>query len=273
MSVKNFFIAVPDSYLDEIRDIFNKYANSFRNNDAVYNRHMELKQFHTSKVCDEILDIGSSLGMNRAELNFAEIIAWLHDIGRFEQYHIYGTFSDAESENHSEIGIRVIRQLKILQDLPADRQEVIFQAILNHNIPRVPENRSKEIDFYSRLLRDADKIDIWRVALELNIFHKIRDEKLPDKYDVPEKLFDQFRKNSIITLDQVDTFYDSVLFRVSWIFDINFPRTFQIIRERKILENLLQKLPSSADLENIGKMVQTFLESRLEVVKKEMVNK
>ena len=234
---------------------------------------MELKQFHTSKVCREINDIGASLGMSRNALNFAEIIAWLHDIGRFEQYHRYGTFSDAESENHAETGVRVIGQLQLLHDLPADLQEIIFQAILNHNLPNVPENIPENVDFYSRLLRDADKIDIWRVALEINIFHTIRNEKLPDHYDVPEKLFDLFRQHSIITIDQLSSFYDSILFRVSWIYDINFPRTFEIIRERKILENLLKKLPSSDTLKEIGNLANSYLISQSDAAKKEMVNK
>jgi len=46
----------------------------------------------------------------RRALAFAEVIAWLHDIGRFEQFDRYRTFADAESENHAQIALRVIEK-------------------------------------------------------------------------------------------------------------------------------------------------------------------
>jgi hypothetical protein len=259
-------LSLPESFCAEIRDAFQKYASSFRRKvDVQYNKHMELKQFHTARVCEEINGIAKSLGFNSGQRAFVEVIAWLHDIGRFEQFDKYGTFADAESENHAEIAIRVIENKGFIDELDNHAREVIYRTILNHNIPRLPDDEPKTIDFYSRLLRDADKLDIWRIALEMNIFHTIRTGSMPTEYNIPEKLINCFNETTIITLDKVQSFYDSVLFRLSWIYDLNFRYTIKQVKKRKIADKLLAKLPPSEVLNSIANQVNLYMIAKISV--------
>ncbi|MBN1597278.1 MAG: HD domain-containing protein [Bacteroidales bacterium] len=255
MISRKSYIAISDASVKQIRDGFRHYASGFHKDDKVYNSHIQLKYFHTQKVCKEILYIGKALGMNNDQLNFAEAIAWLHDIGRFEQFHRYKTFADAESENHSEIAIRVIENLQILKDFNREKKEVVYRSILNHNIARIPDNEPEKIDFYSRLLRDADKLDIWRVAIEQNIFHTIKDEAQPDHYQVPKTILDSFRNNKILMLDQIRSFYDSLLFRISWIYDLNYPVTVEQMMKRNIVKLLLDKIPDFPEKDEISDII------------------
>ncbi len=242
-----------------VKTRFGEYANRFRKSgDDFYNRHMELKQYHTERVVDEILLLGSSLGMNTTQLAFLEIIAWLHDIGRFEQYHRYGTFADAESENHASIALRVIEQEDLLKACTQEQAAIIYRAILNHNLPRVPANEMPAADFYSRVLRDADKLDIWRVAIEVNIFHRIKTEKFPETYDVPDNLFAYFEKGITIPLAEVKSFYDSILFRLSWVYDLNFSYTLSEFRKRHLGEKFISKIPHSPKLDEIEALLGQF---------------
>ena len=264
-SIKKVSLPVIDTtLLIKMRQVFDNYTLSFRSeDDALYNRHIELKRDHTLRVCNEILKLGIALGMNSDQLAFAEIIAILHDIGRFEQFDRYGTFADAESENHAEIGIRVIESSNMINDLEPENQQILIRAILNHNIPRVPDNELPFIDFYSRLLRDADKLDIWRIVIETNIFHKIKAEILPPSYKVPSELFECFKQNRIITIDKVNSFYDSILFRIGWVFDLNFAYSIRVILNREIITHLLNKLPQSEALLQIQKLVQQYIQSNI----------
>ena len=124
------------SIYNRIAQFVTAYIASFhKKDDSVFNRHVELKQIHIKKVCAEIRGIGVSLGMNSNQLTFLGIIAWLHDIGRFEQFARYRTFSDAESENHSELALRIIEENNLLKDLMPDNQQIILRAVLNHNQP------------------------------------------------------------------------------------------------------------------------------------------
>jgi predicted metal-dependent HD superfamily phosphohydrolase len=242
-----------------IRQAFAGYVALYHNGDKEYDSHIQLKHEHTRRVCEEIRSLGESLGMNTEELDFVEVLGWLHDIGRFEQYDRYATFADAESENHARISLRVIQKLGLLKDLDQEKKEIIRQAILNHNLPRLPGINSPEVDFYSRLLRDADKLDIWRVSLEYNIFHRIKTGSFPDTYKVPGDLLKCFEEERIIFLDQVDSFYDSILFRMSWIYDLSFPHTFRRVKERGILQGLAAKLPASGDVENIVARANAYI--------------
>ena len=251
---------VSESFSQWISHFFTAYtASYYKKDDFTFNRHVELKQIHIKNVCAEIRGICNSLGMNKRQLAFAEIIARLHDIGRFEQFERYRTFSDADSENHSEMTLQIIEEYNLLKDLMPEMQQIILQAILNHNQPVVPDNEPPLIDFYSRLLRDADKLDIWRIVVGTNIFHSIHTEPLPDTYEVPDEMLECFKKNSIVTIDMVDSFYDIVLFRLSWVFDINFSYTLNSACERNVFGQLLAKLPSSEKLDKIVQIIGRYV--------------
>jgi len=251
------------SFRDEVRQFFESYSSLYYKDDPVYNQHIELKQVHINKVCEEITGMGVALGMNTEQLAFVEIIALLHDIGRFEQFERYRTFSDAESENHAKIALRIIDSKGLLKGIEPQIQKIILHTILNHNHPIVPDNESSLIDFYSRLLRDADKLDIWRIAIETYIFYKINTESLPDMYEVPDALFECFEQNRIITLEMVDSFYDSILFRLGWIFDINLTYTLKSANERNIFNKLMNKLPSSERLNKIFQIIDQYIRSNI----------
>ena len=59
-----------------------------------------LKEKHSLRVCNEILNIGKNHNLTDNNLRLAEAMALFHDIGRFEQYTRYQTFVDKKSENH-----------------------------------------------------------------------------------------------------------------------------------------------------------------------------
>jgi hypothetical protein len=255
------FLQMGEGQCHYIRNIFKEYTARFMSDEPLYNKYMELKRYHTARVCENIIEIGRSLNMDQEELNFVEILAWLHDIGRFEQYHKYRTFDDSVSENHAVIGLRVIEQEKILDNFPTEHQEVLTRAILNHNLRSVPENEPEKIDFYSRIIRDADKLDIWRISIEMNITYKLQEEKLSDVYIVPQSFINSFRNKQTLLMEHASTLYDNTLFKLSWIFDLNFSRSFELFIERKIGQDLFKKIPHSNELESIRKMIGEYIET------------
>ena len=83
----------------EVKKWFINYVHTFKYNKPEIQQNIDLKEGHTIRVCEEIFHIGKQLGLNDNELRLAEIIALLHDVGRFEQYAHYQTFVDRNSEN------------------------------------------------------------------------------------------------------------------------------------------------------------------------------
>jgi putative nucleotidyltransferase with HDIG domain len=100
--------------LNELKAWFSNYVRTFYDENPEVQQNIVLKEEHTLRVCSEIVAIGQDLELNQNELRLAEIIALLHDIGRFEQYRNYGTFSDSRSENHAELGVKIIEREDLL---------------------------------------------------------------------------------------------------------------------------------------------------------------
>lgn len=262
MILKDRYFAISYKQISQIRQAFEAYTKSFFNDDSLHNQHIEIKRFHTKNVCENILEIARSLKMNSEQQYFAELIAWMHDIGRFEQYRKYQTFSDSDSENHSLIGVKVMKKENFLSFLTKEQTFVLFRAILNHNIRLVPYNEDPVIDFYSRLLRDADKLDIWRITIEMNIMFKIQELTLPDSYLVPPLFLREFANRRTLRMEHASNIHDTTLFRLSWMFDLNFTRSFELMREREIADKLLKKVPGSLELEQIRTLIHQHLNQK-----------
>jgi len=145
---------------------FADYVKKFQSFNPYYQQNINLKYNHTKRVCSKIIDIGKSLALNKEELRLAEVIALLHDVGRFEQYDRYATFSDAKSEDHAQLGIKIIRQNHVLKKIDLPTRELILRTISYHNRPILPQNETEKCLFFTKLLRDADKLDILYVVTD-----------------------------------------------------------------------------------------------------------
>ncbi|HIJ20998.1 MAG TPA: HD domain-containing protein, partial [Deltaproteobacteria bacterium] len=117
-----------ENFLPKLKDWFEKYVEQFASVDPNIQASLDLKRYHTQRVCEAILDIGRHEGLSGEDLHMAEAAALLHDIGRFEQYRRYKTFSDRRSENHALLGVKVIQENRILKDVDPAKARIIIRA-------------------------------------------------------------------------------------------------------------------------------------------------
>ncbi len=155
-----------DAELISLKTWFTGYCNSFSTPVPEDQRNISVKQDHTRQVCLNALRIGRGLQMSSEDLLLAETIALLHDVGRFPQYAQYRTFDDSISVNHAVLGAKVLRERKVLEGLPKRDQDLIIRAIILHNVFSLPGEIDETTLLFTRLVRDADKVDIWRVFIE-----------------------------------------------------------------------------------------------------------
>ena len=154
--------------LDFFRKWFFQYINQFSSPDSLVQENLKLKVEHTGRVCKNILLLAKAEKISENECMIAETIALFHDLGRFEQFMKYRTFRDSESENHAVLSVKILSKEKVLSRLSAEEENLILKAIEYHNRMEIPQNIEKysKLCFFSRLIRDADKIDILRLASE-----------------------------------------------------------------------------------------------------------
>ncbi len=255
--------------LQDFKSWFSTYVFSFKNGDADLLENINLKELHTHKVCDAIKDIGISLGLNEEALRFAEVIALFHDIGRFEQYRIYNTFMDSKSVNHASLGVEILLKNKVLENLSSDKAELILKAIRYHNSPYLPENETEECIFLSKLLRDADKFDIYRVVTEHYIekrsgkSNKAIELNLPDSFDISEDVYRDILNRKSVNFKDVKNLNDFKLLQLAWVFDINFPRTYMHIKNMKYLNIIHDSMPDTTAIKEVFLLILDYLDNQI----------
>ena len=89
---------------DEVRRQFAEYVRSYDAGDP----KIALKTAHTYRVAAISEDIAHSLGLHDRDVSIAWLNGMLHDIGRFEQVKRYGTFIDADSVDHAQLGADIL---------------------------------------------------------------------------------------------------------------------------------------------------------------------
>ncbi|MEW6161968.1 MAG: HD domain-containing protein [Nitrospirota bacterium] len=249
---------------------FSDYCKSFYSSNREDQRNIRLKEVHTFNVCENIIEIGRELSLSDSEMMLAETVALFHDIGRFPQYVKYKTFVDSISVNHSLLGAQTLLEEKTLQNLPEDEQELIIQAVRFHNAFSIPKIEKEDIVFFIKLIKDADKLDIWRVFIE---YYESPEENrasavglgLPDTTDYSEEVLLNIFKKKMASLSKVKTLNDFKIMQLSWVYDLNFRTSFRLLMERNYIERIVSKLPKTEEIHRASAYLKEFVYSKLKI--------
>ncbi|NHM26701.1 HD domain-containing protein [Desulfofundulus sp. TPOSR] len=254
--------------LQALEDWFNQYVKGFYHDDPDVQAGIRLKEEHTKRVREKILRIGSSLNLGPEDLYLAETIALLHDIGRFKQFALYHTFNDRRSENHALLGIRELERTGVLAALAEEERKLITRSIEYHNLCTLPPDLPDRLSLLARLIRDADKLDI------LEMFTASLDRKndkpeaqqisgLPDTPGYSPVLVRNLLQEQLCYYDDMKNFNDRKLLMLSWIYDINFPRSLSEIARNGYVEKIVARLPKTEEVQKVYEHLQAYIVRRL----------
>jgi len=240
-SYKNWFKSFTDKFL---------YQDDFKDYPFI------IKKDHTERVCAIILAICNDLNVSEHVRTLAQIIALFHDLGRFEQYARYQTFKDNESVNHAIQSIRDLVQNRVLYNLPFRDRRIIFNAIRFHSVANIPLDKDAETLFYIRLIRDADKLDIWRIFIDYYHQRDIHQNKVielgvADRPECSEKILTALLNGRIALTSELQTLNDFKLIQLGWIYDLNFRFSFEHVKRESIIEQFADILPKTAKVQEI----------------------
>jgi len=240
--------------LDSLIAWFDRYVEPYLDTDEEGAGNIRLKIVHTRKVREVMALLCTGESLSPEESRIAATVALLHDAGRFPQYHRWRTFRDGDSDNYARLAVDVIREEKLLCGLDQQEQLLIEEAVRFHNLLCVPKRIQSPTRLYINLIRDADKIDIWRVFGELLALPP--DERasaatlgfadLPD--EVSEECIRTIAGGCVIQLDSVRTLNDFKLLQVSWVYDLNFRSSRRLLLERGHIPALASYLPDREDI-------------------------
>jgi HD superfamily phosphohydrolase YqeK len=150
-------------FLKSLTEKYGSYVESFCDSDGKLPRMMDLKKTHTLHVVENAKAIAAGEGFDERTSLACEAAALLHDTGRYEQIRTYNTFRDSESVDHAKFSYDIVREKGWLDAL--DEKDAILDAVRVHNMRLIPQEVEGDLfaSTIARVVRDADKLDIFRV--------------------------------------------------------------------------------------------------------------
>jgi putative nucleotidyltransferase with HDIG domain len=253
--------------LTTFKDWFNVYSRTFYTADAEDNKNIDLKIRHTFFVCENAFLIAKDERLNDNDVLIAETAALFHDVGRFLQFSRYRTFRDNISVNHGRLGADILREKNILSQIPLQEQELIINTVQFHNAFEIPSFEDERKILFLRVIRDADKLDIWRVFAEY--YHSPEDEQasavslgLPDLPDFSKVVLSCLYEKKLATLSALKTQNDFKLMQLSWVYGLHFRQSFRLMAERNLIDRIMATLPQTEEIAGALAVLREFADGR-----------
>ena len=254
--------------LQKARLAFKEYINRYDNqNDPGFN----LKVVHTYHVVENAIMIAKKLKLSEEDINLAGLIAILHDIGRFDELKNLKKF-DSIGNDHAMFASKLLFDEGLINNFIDNNKynNIIKKAIENHNKKTIEENLSEQELLHAKIIRDADKLDNYRVKIEediKNIFPGI----VNNKEEIENSLISDKVYNSIINKECVDIKdraypLDYWVCILAFTFDINFKETLSIIKEKDYINILIDKFNYKYSKDKMNKIkiiINDYIDSRL----------
>lgn len=255
--------------LNRMHEWMSRYMKSFYSDDEEVQRGIVLKEKHTGYVTSNCVELAKFLKLSTHDTELAEIIGLFHDVGRFRQFSIYKTFNDADSEDHAALALKVIDELEFFKELAAQDYEVLKFAIQNHNKKTVAPTDDERKILFAKIIRDADKLDIYRV-LEPFLAQEDAD-KMPQFIksagrlvaDISPDFVENFVTGNQADFRKIRTNGDRKIVRLMWLYDINFSWTMKKIVERDYIEKIVSNLPMDEKIAEGVRRLKVHVEKKL----------
>ena len=217
---------------------FDNYAKKYDMEDETINR----KYYHTYRVMEISGEIAKSLNLSEEEVELAKVIGLLHDIARFEQYTKYQTFSDLKSIDHGDFGVEILKQNNFIRKfIETDEYDnIIFNAIKNHNKFKIEDGLTEKELLYSKIVRDADKLDIYFERLTM-FYQTPEDLEAVENGIITDEHMKQILKNEDIERKINHNKMDSFLLLLCFVFNYNFKYSFEIMYKEDYINRLLNR--------------------------------
>jgi HD superfamily phosphohydrolase YqeK len=252
-----------------LNEWFKKYTSSYFCENELQNKAVSLKVEHTYRVCEHSKDICKSINGSDELCFLSSIIALFHDIGRFEQFKRYETFADRVSVNHSELGIEILKNNDVLLNLTREQVQYVLTAIAFHNVKKLPS----EIDGFQselcKIIRDSDKLDIYKIASDQ---YSNPDPSQSDiigigtnaSEDVSDEVCNAVCNKKSVDYSLMRSLTDFKLVQLGWVYDLNFTKSFLLLKESKHFEIIKKHLPDQPKLKQVVEMIDSHFNSMLQ---------
>lgn len=272
------------------KNVINAFAEYVRNYDPS-DEKIKLKIEHTYRVAGLCQRIAESLGLSEPDVDIAWLLGMLHDIGRFEQIRRFGTFNDAQSVDHAEFGADLLfkeglirkfaegyyEECELARSGNEEAEQIIKNnehhnkdtgllelAIRQHNKYRVKEDLTERQRMFCDILRDADKVDIFKVNADIpmEIIYDVTTEELKSGV-ISKEVLESFYKRETVLKSVRKSAVDHIVGHISLLFELVYKESYRQAKEQGYVYKLLDfksDVPEvNAEFDDMRKYVDEFL--------------
>lgn len=255
--------------LNRLRHWFDEFANRFLGDDEYVNANLRLKQEHTRRTCQESVFLAGELALDENQTRIAELIALFHDVGRFPQFAHYRTYNDPRSVDHCRLGVEVLQREGVLDVLSSEERQWVVTAVEHHGRKTIGAELKGQTLLHAKLIRDADKLDIFRVVVEA--YRHYRDDpggfvleiELPDVPEHTPEVLDAVMNGQLIDYGKLRTLTDMKLCQLGWVYDLNFSASLRRLVDRDYLQEIYTALPQTEAMKAVQRTIQEYVGARL----------
>lgn len=220
---------------------FKEYLNEYDREDD----KIRLKIVHTYQVVECAMEIARRMGLDEEDVELAGIIGLLHDIGRFEQVKRFNSFEPGTME-HAAYGAELLfgEEYMIRRFVEDDAyDEIICTAIAKHSDFKLEDVEDERTLLHAKLIRDADKLDNCRVKIEepMETLLGVSEEEVGKSLITPKVWESCMKKESVLSSDR-RTKMDYWVSYLAQYYDINFPETFMIMKEKHYIQDIVKRV-------------------------------
>ena len=118
---------------------------------------------------------------------------------------------------------------------------------------------------FAKIVRDADKIDIFYEAVEM--FWKGKEQEVENSI-ISQDVIEQIKKCSQTKRKIQESAIDNVMRVIAFIFDLNFKPSFEILKEEDYINKIIDRYDlkdkyTKQKVEEIRKIANVYIESKI----------
>lgn len=255
--------------IQKARVAFKNFIDKYNDkNELAFN----LKVVHTYHVVDNAKTIAKKLNLSEEDINLAELIGLLHDIGRFEEITYLKRF-DSVNFNHASYGVKMLFEDNLIRQFIDDDSYdgIIKVAIDNHNRLAIQDGLDERSLLHSKIIRDADKLDNFRVKKEEKIEAifpgKIKDISEMENSTLSPKVYETVKSKKCVDIHDRITILDYWVCVLAFVFDLNFKETYEIVKDNNYINILIDRftfndLKTKNEMEDIRNIINNYIDDK-----------
>ncbi|MDY0361542.1 MAG: HD domain-containing protein [Desulforegulaceae bacterium] len=252
-------------------NFFENYSKTYKKKFPDYYEAFDLKEVHSKNVSIEALNLGKKLGLNENDLDFCQALGLFHDMGRFPQYAKYQTFNDLISCDHGKLSCLEAIRSRLIFEFEKNDRDIFLSCLFFHNKKDLPVFKTdKKKSLFLKILKDADKLDIFRVVIE-NYLKKNKNNAMiqmnfKDSNKISSDIVADILNNTSASIKSVNSLTDLKLFQLSWIFDFHFKFSLDEVKKRKIPQKIFSTIPESIEKQKCFDKIKESLLIKIKVL-------